>query len=418
MSRLYDHQTATLSDLDLEMVQSIPPGGNWKDIPEETFSKSRRLMQIRKSGGRTTYYGRMVYDKPSYTISTYFNRPGNGCFIHPEQDRLISLREGARLQSFPDSYEFLGSRLSRYKQIGNAVPPLLAKAIAKELNGNKVVDLFAGAGGMTEGFRMAGFECVLAVDNDLNMCKTLSHNHNKEMVIYADITKEKTREKIVKIVNERLGNAELDLVAGGPPCQGFSTAGNWNEDDPRNNLLKPFVVIVEQLSPRQVLIENVLGLMWMRKGEIFEALTQHLENLGYHIQHNVLKAELYGVPQKRRRVFILGTLNKIKVGFPKPLFWDTSQKNLQFNTDDSHIFLPPPVTVREAISDLPSLQPSEGKHEIEYDESWIQADYQRWLRGLISFDDFYSRRACISEFNGSKIYFKSGARTQRTQEQD
>lgn len=399
MSKLYNHQTGTLSDLDLEMVRSIPPGGNWKNIPEETFSKSERLLQIRESGGRTTYYGRMVYDKPSYTINTCFHRPGNGCFIHPEQDRLISLREGARLQSFPDSYEFLGSRTSQYDQIGNAVPPLLAKAIAGELKGKKLVDLFAGAGGLTEGFRMAGFDCVLAVDNDMNMCKTHAHNHGKEMVLRADLSENKTHEKIVKIVRKRLGDEDVDVVMGGPPCQGFSTAGNWDEDDPRNNLLKPFVAIVKKLMPKQVLIENVLGLMWMRKGEIFESLIQHLEDLGYRVQHKVLKAEQYGVPQRRRRVFVLGAFPEIKVGFPKPLF-SAFQNNLQFDLKEGRLFLPPPVTVGEAILDLPPLKPNGGKHEMEYNESWIRADFQRWLRGLISFDEFYHRR--IEQFSKRK----------------
>ncbi|MHA1928039.1 MAG: DNA cytosine methyltransferase, partial [Candidatus Thorarchaeota archaeon] len=123
---LYNHVTSNLSTLDLEMILNVPPGGNWKDIPLEIAKKSVRLMQIRESGGRTTYYGRLRNDLPSYTISTYFNRPGNGTFIHPTQHRLISFREAARLQSFPDHYRFLGSNSSKLKQIGNAVPPLLA----------------------------------------------------------------------------------------------------------------------------------------------------------------------------------------------------------------------------------------------------------------------------------------------------
>ena len=111
------------------MVKHIPEGGNWRNIPETVPSK--RLDQIRKSGGRTTYYGRLRNDKPSYTISTYFNRLGNGCYIHPNQDSLISLREGARLQSFKDSFYFCGPKTSIYKQIGNAVPPLLGRTIAE-----------------------------------------------------------------------------------------------------------------------------------------------------------------------------------------------------------------------------------------------------------------------------------------------
>src|SRR3989338_8361711 len=96
---IHNHQTNKLSDLDFRMVKSVPPGGNWQNIP--THIPSKRLEQIRVSGGRTTYYGRLRYENPSYTISTFFNRPGNGCYIHPEdgsygqnpQHRLISFRE-------------------------------------------------------------------------------------------------------------------------------------------------------------------------------------------------------------------------------------------------------------------------------------------------------------------------------------
>ena len=108
-SVLYNHVCSTLSELDMEMIQSVPAGGNWQNIPPDIVQKSARLTQIQASGGRTTYYGRLKNDLPSYTINTYFNRPGNGTFIHPEQNRLISMREAARLQSFPDRFRFLGS---------------------------------------------------------------------------------------------------------------------------------------------------------------------------------------------------------------------------------------------------------------------------------------------------------------------
>ena len=113
--RIENHSTARLSDLDMRMVHSIPQGGNWKDIPESIPSK--RLEQIRESfkrgeGSRSTYYGRLLPGMPSYTISTYFNRPGNGSNIHYDQDRVLSQREAARLQSFPDSFVFRGGAAS------------------------------------------------------------------------------------------------------------------------------------------------------------------------------------------------------------------------------------------------------------------------------------------------------------------
>ena len=126
------HAAPSLSSLDVLVCESVPPGGNWKDIPESVPSK--RLQTIRESftrgeGSRSTYYGRLDPGKPSYTINTYFTRPGNGCHIHYDmsghQHRTISYREAARFQSFPDSFRFEGSKTSIATQIGNAVPPLL-----------------------------------------------------------------------------------------------------------------------------------------------------------------------------------------------------------------------------------------------------------------------------------------------------
>ena len=106
--KIYNHIAPGLSKLEWSMAQHIKPGGNWQDIPENIPSK--RLEQIRRSGGRTTYYGRLLNDKPAYTITTYFNRLGNSSNLHPDQQRMISIREGARLQSFKDGYIFYGPK--------------------------------------------------------------------------------------------------------------------------------------------------------------------------------------------------------------------------------------------------------------------------------------------------------------------
>ena len=103
---IFNHYASSLSELDMQVIKCVPPGGNWKNIPESVPSK--RLAQIRESykagkGSRSTYYGRLRPDMPAYTINTYFNRPGNGCHMHYDQDRTISQREAARFQSFPDS---------------------------------------------------------------------------------------------------------------------------------------------------------------------------------------------------------------------------------------------------------------------------------------------------------------------------
>ena len=181
---IYNHITPPVSEMEWEMLRNIPPGGNWKHIPITV--NSQRIVQIRKSGGRTTYYGRLRWDRPSYTISTYFNRIGNGCFIHPSQDRLISTREAARLQSFKDSFIFYGSKTSQYKQVGNAVPPLLARAVAEKvkpyIKNKGLIDLFAGAGGLSAGFSLEGYKLNGAIEIEKNFFETLSKNHDDSNV--------------------------------------------------------------------------------------------------------------------------------------------------------------------------------------------------------------------------------------------
>lgn len=122
----------TMSALDIEFVKHIPPGGNYRNIPDEI--STIRIMKFKKTGGRTTTYGRMHPDQPAFTINTYFNRPNVGANYHYIEDRLITPREALRLQSFPDAFTpYYTSMRSLHKQIGNAVPPLLSRAIAESL---------------------------------------------------------------------------------------------------------------------------------------------------------------------------------------------------------------------------------------------------------------------------------------------
>ena len=144
-----DHVAGTLSLLDKEVLRYVPAGGNWRDLPDDF--PSARVKQIRESaargeGSRSTYYGRLGWDKPSYTISTYLTRPGNGAFMHPELPRLLTVREAARLQGFPDSIRFHGTLRQRCIQVGNAVPPLLAYRLGSTVAAGSVVDLFGGGG--------------------------------------------------------------------------------------------------------------------------------------------------------------------------------------------------------------------------------------------------------------------------------
>lgn len=120
------------SEKDQELINCIPVGGNYMDVPDEIATT--RILNFKKTGGRTTTYGRLKPDEPSYTLNTHFNRLNVGCNIHYKYDRLISLREGLRLQSFPDNFDVYSSnKRNYYVQIGNAVPPILAKTLAEHL---------------------------------------------------------------------------------------------------------------------------------------------------------------------------------------------------------------------------------------------------------------------------------------------
>lgn len=127
-----EHSIPQMSELDRYIISHVKPGGNYMDIPSDVPSK--RIRRLQQEGGHTTCYGRLSPDKPAHTINTYFNRPNVGCNIHYNEDRLITVREALRLQSFPDSYIIVSSsKQGRNLIVGNAVPPMLAKVMALEL---------------------------------------------------------------------------------------------------------------------------------------------------------------------------------------------------------------------------------------------------------------------------------------------
>lgn len=127
-----EHLTPQMSDLDKFIISHVKPGGNYMDIPKDV--NSTRIRRLQQDGGHTTCYGRLNPALPSYTINTYFNRPNVGCNIHYSADRLITVREALRLQSFPDSYSLVStSKQGKNLIVGNAVPPMLAAVIANKL---------------------------------------------------------------------------------------------------------------------------------------------------------------------------------------------------------------------------------------------------------------------------------------------
>jgi len=357
-SKIFNHSEYKLSDLDIEMIKNVPPGGNWKNIPQEVVEKSQRLKTISEKGGRTTLYGRLKWDEPSYTVTTYFNRPGNGTYVYPEYsvNRVISPREAARLQSFPDSYKFYGNQRDILQQIGNAVPPLLAynlgKKIKDKLGIDTAVDLFSGAGGMSEGFRQAGYQIKISNDFAEAACKTYKINHPETNVICGDITLEATKEKIYDAID----NTAIDIIFGGPPCQGFSHAGKRLIDDPRNLLFKEYVEIVSKVRPKLFIMENVDGLLTSNGGKTYQSILECFEEIGYIVEGRKLHAVEYGVPQKRKRVIIIGVRMDIHCLpselFPEKVFSAEENSDLLSLLEEEK-YVKGYTTVKEAFSTLP-----------------------------------------------------------------
>ncbi|GAB4313820.1 MAG: hypothetical protein Kow0069_15110 [Promethearchaeota archaeon] len=179
-----------------------------------------------------------------------------------------------------------------------------------------VVDLFSGCGGLSEGFREAGFRVAAAVDVNPHMTRTFALNHPSCRVIAGDLRKLTTRE----VLGDEVGPRDVAAVVGGPPCQGFSTVGDRFAEDPRNRLFFEFLRVVREVDPPMFVAENVPGMLSMESGGVAAKVAEEFEQLGYAVAVRELNAVEYGVPQERRRVFFVG--NKLGLpaesAFPEP----------------------------------------------------------------------------------------------------
>ncbi|MCM2292283.1 DNA cytosine methyltransferase [Allorhizobium sp. BGMRC 0089] len=228
------------------------------------------------------------------------------------------------------------------------------------------LDLFAGAGGLSEGLREAGFNSLYANEISPRYAQTYAANHPDTYVDSRDIRMVDAR-KVRTLLGLRRG--ELDLIAGGPPCQGFSiNAPKRSTDDSRNHLFREYLRFVTEFKPRVVMIENVPGMVSFEGGATLDAILESLKHLGYDADVRILYAPHYGIPQTRWRTIILGIrdgLNPTEL-FPEPLRQAPVRVNFtsQFagktlvNLPRS-LELPSHVTVRDAIGDLPVLRNGE-----------------------------------------------------------
>ena len=214
-----------------------------------------------------------------------------------------------------------------------------------------VIDLFCGCGGLSLGFEQAGYNVLLGIDVWKDALETFRHNHKNGATLCADLSK-LTGEEVDREINFQ----KVDVIIGGPPCQGFSVAGKRIVDDERNTLYKSFVRMVEYFNPKAFVLENVPNILSIGGGVVREAIICDFQKLGYNVVTQVLTASDYGVPQNRRRAIFVGLKEGVfDFEIPKVLH---------------------KVTTAEALSDLP-----EGSQSFKGDYICApQSEYQTLMR--------------------------------------
>ena len=218
----------------------------------------------------------------------------------------------------------------------------------------KVADLFSGVGGLSQGFINAGFDIELAIEYDCSIAKAYSLNHPHTRVYNEDIC---------SMDFHQLHNThkEIDVVIGGPPCQGFSQKGKRLQlNDPRNFLFIRFVDFVKEFEPKFFVIENVPNIITTANGYFKEQIISAFSELGYKVSCGILCALDFGIPQDRKRAVFIGVKSEKQVELPSP-------------TNES-------CNIKEAIYDLPFIKSGEGLEEAEYDKK-PNSLYQKKLRG-------------------------------------
>ena len=217
-----------------------------------------------------------------------------------------------------------------------------------------VIDLFAGVGGMSLGFEMSGFDVLLANEYDKSIAEAYIANHKNTKMIIGDITSLDLKKTFGSY------RGKVDVVIGGPPCQGFSQKGQRKTiHDERNFLFKYYVSVVELVKPKYFVMENVPNLLTAEGGYFRKEIEELFNSMGYSLQYGVLNASDYGVPQNRRRAVIIGKLGGKAPSLPIP------QNKV--------------VTIWDAISDLAYLESGEGADEQKY-EMPVESEYEKLLR--------------------------------------
>lgn len=230
------------------------------------------------------------------------------------------------------------------------------------------IDLFAGAGGLSLGFNNAGFQVVQVVENNPHAAATYRHNHPQVDVLEEDIG---SLDPLTCLRRLGLRPGDVTALIGGPPCQGFSESNRRTRTlaNPKNHLYKAFIRFLNTIKPTWFVLENVAGLRTLSRGAILRRIVRACCELGYKVEWTELNAADYGVPQLRRRLFIVGNRLGVPIRFPKP----THGCGLE-----------PYVSVRAAISDLPSLENGASDDNVSYEKGAHRLTlYQKTMRGSV-----------------------------------
>ena len=225
-----------------------------------------------------------------------------------------------------------------------------------------IVDIFCGTGSFAQGFldRDDSFNLLCSVDILKNATETVKLNHPESLILNTDIRKVDLEE-----LSDDFNCEQVDVIIGGPPCQGFSSLrpnrSSGNEDD-RNNLFLEFARFVEFFSPKVFVLENVVGILTHNDGDTLNKVLEAFDRIGYKTDWRILNAANYGVPQKRERFILIGTRENTDIKFPAPThYFDGSVIGYRDNTRmvKSSEGLKPAITVMDAISDLPEIERAE-----------------------------------------------------------
>ena len=340
-----------------QRIDALQIGQKMQDLPEELWHKSFRFYvkeDPTRKGGPNLRLIRLDPAQPSLTVTAYiFNK-----FVHPSENRFITVREAARLQGFPDNLRFEGTLTSTQLQVGNAVPVPMARAVFEAVLNHaqiqelpetplKAISLFSGAGGMDIGAEQAvlgrrRIETKVALDHWKDACRTLGgHYQGRANVTPADIS---TVENPQEHWHRLSGEAELPgVVFGGPPCQAFSQAGRQKGvSDERGSIVFHFLRFLQALQPTFFVMENVSNLKGTGGGHLYQQILEQMRELDYHVTVCTLLAADFGAPQRRQRLFFIGS----RLGQVAPPTPTHSSSQQLFQTE-------PYLTVGEAFAGLP-----------------------------------------------------------------